>query len=239
MPSPSQPLQPFSILKYQPNPAFFQPNQAITISPITGFSAVSYVLSSGTLPSGVTLNATTGIISGSSSSTVPATMVTVTATLANSTTTSTNVWLSVIDIPETALNANQNTTNFASSNRLILEQNFLSDLSAMIINNSQLGLFYTYVNVPMGASMLALQTYLTSLNYVFCILYPSQNVYDFTSQFGGLPDYAQYPDFTQPYPITANISQDSRKVLVSWSDNSCPYWLWPYYYYGAYPTSCS
>lgn len=232
-------LLPFSILKYTPNnPLFGQIGQTLSVSPQVGFSAVSYAVTAGSLPAGITLNSTTGVISGTSSILVPATKITITATLADSSQTSTDVWISIINIPDTAKNSNQNTTNSKSANQLLLEQNFLADVALVIQNNQKLGLYHGYFNVPQNASMRDLRNYLVSLSYNFTVLYPSQNDYLFVSQFGGLPDSPQFPDFTQPYPVTGNCGQDHRKILLTWSENSCPFWLYPYYYYGAYPTSC-
>lgn len=237
-------LLPFSILRLTPNPAFYQPLQPVSIGPVVGFSAVNYVVTAGTLPAGLTLNATTGQVTGTSSSLVPATMVTITATLANSTTTSTNLWISFIDEPNTAFNTNQNTGNSRSANALLLDQNFIADVASQIISQSELGLYYTFANLHPGANAKTLMNFFTSLNYTFSFVYPSQNGLNFISAFGQRPDYGPYSDFAQPSPIISAVPQYAFKVLIQWSQNSCPFWLFPYNYYGSYgsygsyPTYC-
>jgi hypothetical protein len=233
-------LLPFSLLRYSPNnPLFAQVDQVVSVSPQVGFSAVSYVLSAGTLPVGLALNATTGVISGTPTTltTTPVT-VTITATLADSNTTSTNVIFSIVDVPVDAATANTNSTNDRTNLKLIAETNFVNETGNLIQNAIQLGQYHIFANVPLYASMLDLMTYFQGLNYSWSLLYPTQNPFVFTSQFGQLPDFAQFPDFTQPYPIVTSPSPESRKVMISWSNNlgAFPFWLYPY---TNYPTYCT
>ena len=230
-------------MTYSFNPVFLQPGQTINLPPSPGFSAVSYSLS-GVLPAGISFNTTTGYFTGTATTLTPATTLTVTATLANSTTTSCNVIISVVDTPVPAVQANNSSANYRTSNILLQEQNFLACAEQMINNNGMLGRMSCTFDLQDLISFRWVYFYFTRLNYTVENLTPNNDDFAFVSYFGQLPSFPgpaegpfgpwfdgyPYPDFGQYFPATV-ISHPVRKVRISWSQYtgycSFPYAPWP------------
>jgi len=219
------PLQPFSILSYGfQNPLWCQPNVAVNVSPVPGFSALSYAITSGSLPAGLSFNTTSGTIYGTPTTLTPTTTLVITATLANSSTTSVNLPITVTDEPPQALAANSASATGLTDSKLIAQTNFISSAEAIVNNNNQLGLYYATLILGDYISYKWAYTYLTSLNYSVVNLAPSQNDYLFTSFFGqptSFPSPASsiynqnFQDFTQPTNLTP--SRPVRKIGISWT----------------------
>lgn len=216
-------LNPFNILSYSPNPAFYQIGQAVTISPLPGFSGASFTLS-GTLPLGLAFNTTTGVISGTPTTLTEATTLTITGTNVNSSTSTVTVIISVIDIPAPALEANQASATSLTSLRQTAEQNFITSVEQIINNNNSLGKFTAYFDIPQYVSFKFIMNYFNNLNYIVRNLYPSNNTFQFVSEFAGFPDappvflnngFETFDDFAQPFPLVRPTIQ--QRVQISWT----------------------
>lgn len=215
-------IAPFSIITYRFNPAFFQIGQTVNLLPSPGFSAVSYALS-GTLPAGISFNTSTGAFTGTPTTLTAASTLVVTATLADSTITSCNVIITITDVPVTAVVANNDSAASLTNLKLLAEQRFLSDVEVMINNQNALGNFFAYFELPQYVSFNFAYFYLTKLNFIVQNLSPSQNNFEFVSEFGQFPSFPgevtpgfeNYNDFTQPHPLV--ISKPVRRIRVSWT----------------------
>lgn len=213
----------FSILRYQNNPAFFQINQALTISPVPGFSASSYSLSGPALPSGISFSTTTGVFSGTPTALMAAMTYTVTATLVSLPETSCEVVISIVDIPQTANLVNEASATGLTNLKLIAEQNFLASAEQMINQANQLGQFWINVYLDQYISFLWVYNYFTALNFTVVDLNPSNQSGQFASFFGEFPAFpgpninnSFFPtNFTQPYPLV--ISKPVRKAKIIWT----------------------
>lgn len=217
------PLQPFSILTYSTNPAFYQIGQIVNLQPSPGFSASSYSLS-GTLPLGLNFFSQTGYITGSPTTLTAATTLVVTATLANSSTSQCTLIIEITDQPVPAIEANTASATGLVDNRLIASQNFLASAEQIINNNNQLGIFWATLDLPNYVDFRWVYSYLTPLNYVVQNLNPTQENFSFVSYFGqptSVPENGScpygnyYSDLTQP--ITFVRSMPPRRVKISWS----------------------
>ena len=226
-------IPPFSVISYgSSNPLWVQPNMPVNVGPVPGFSAASYSISA-SLPTGLSFNTTTGVVSGTPTTLTPATTYVITANLIAGGTTTCNFVVTVTNEPPPALTSNTNSAVKVIDNKLLAQQNWLASVEQMVGNNSQLGIYWANINLTNWISFYWCYNYLTSLNYTVVNLTPSQNDYEFVSYFGqptafpglgGYPyGYDDYSDFGQPYP--AVISRPQRKIRISWSVNSC----------GAYP----
>ena len=234
------PLLPFSIISYGTNnPLWVQPQQTVNIPPVPGFSAQSYSIS-GSLPVGLSFNTSTGVISGTPTTLTPSATLVITATLAGGATTSCNFIVTVTDEPPEAIVANSASAVGLTDSKLIAQQNFISSTEAIINNNNQLGKYTATVELSNYISMIWAYNYLTSLNYSVVNLSPSQNDFEFASQFGQFPSFpgpwnslyaGQSEDFTQPVPLVR--SKPPRKLLLSWTPfvgyQSLPWPVPPFY----------
>lgn len=217
-------LQPFSILSYgYQNPLWCAPNVAVNVSPVPGFSAVSYSLT-GSLPAGLNFNTSTGTISGTPTTITATTTLIIVATLANSTTSSVNLPITVTDEPPQAIAANTASTIGLVDSKLIAQSNFLASAEQIINNNNKIGIYNATLILGDYISYAWAYNYLTSLNYSVVNLAPSQNDYEFTSFFGqptSFPSPASnifntnFEDFTQPVPLVR--SRPVRKIGISWT----------------------
>lgn len=233
------PLQNFSIVSYgYQNPLWIQPNMAVNVSPVPGFSAISYSLT-GSLPAGMSFSTSTGTFSGTPTALTPTTTLAVTATLANSATSSCNFVITVTDEPPQALAANTASAVGLNDSKLISQRNWIASAEQMINNNNLLGKYTATLDMGNYISFLWVYNYLTSLNYSVVNLTPAQNDYEFTSYFGQpqtfpgsfSPFNQNFEDFTQPYPTV--VSKPVRKVMISWTPfvgwQSLPWTLPPFY----------
>ena len=229
---------PFDATFFYPNPSFLNVGVPATIKPSPGAQAVSYTISAGTLPSGLSLNATTGYVTGTPAALSAATTVSITCLNHDATTYIVNLIISVIEIPEKALLANQGSAQDAVSLRNYWENIFILDATTLIANAQAQGKFEITMDVPWMASFHTLQTYFESLNYTFWPVYWRQNTNgEYGLSFGLYSSPAGY----QGYPLT-NVragypveSHGSNKVKISWSsypyNNNRGQWYpgWPSY----------
>jgi hypothetical protein len=227
---------PFPTIVYQPNPAFFQIGQAALVSPIPGTSASAYAIASGTLPAGLSLNAVTGVISGTPSMLSPASTVTIAGTMPNSSIFDVKVTITITNIPLTAISSNQSSATGLNSVMNFYETNFISQCNEMILNNNSLGKFSIDADVPPQASMKTLRAYFTSLNYNFWPIYWRANNAnnDYYNPFGDFSNPEGYP-YSLPRVGYAVKSARSNRVRISWASNTystqgspwLPFYPWP------------
>lgn len=214
-------LQSFQILTYQPNPAFFQPNLPVLISPLPGYGGLGFAVTNGSLPSGLILDSRTGIISGSVVSVMDPVTLTITGT------NSFGNWpceliINITDQPTQAIPANQASATGLTTQKQFYESNFVASLQYLINQNNTQGKYTAVLEMPNLVSFRFVFEYLSPLGFRVVNLTPSQDDYLFTSFFGQNtsfpgPCYPDnfYNDFTQPYPLI--VSRSARKVAISWS----------------------
>jgi hypothetical protein len=209
---------PFPSIVYSLNPAFFQPGQAVTISPVPGTSATNYVVSSGTLSTGLTLNNLTGVISGTAGSVAVPNTVTISGTMPDSSIFNVNVTVTITDIPLPAIDSNE-----ASAMTLVAlmqydEINFIKAANQMILNAEALGKFYVVLDVPHKANIKTLRAYYQSLKYNFDMVYwRAESTGGYVPYLGDFSDPWRYP-YGLNYPRAGypQESQQLRKVRITW-----------------------
>jgi len=239
MPFPTSPLSSTQILAFYPNPIFGRPGVPLTIKVSPIFGGNSFTVTAGALPSGLTLNPTTGEISGTVTSVTPNTLVTIQGT------NGTGTWpcvlsITITDVPDSASTANQNSATGLTSLVQRAEMNFLSASEYLINQANAQGRFNIYMTLPEYVSFNFVYAYFSKLNFIVKDLSPSQNSFGFQSEFAGYPDFpspypynldANYPgcsnfsDFTQfPAMVRPKIA---RRVLISFAPYS-GYYSFPY-----------
>lgn len=216
-------IPPFSILSYgYQNPLWCAPNVAVNVSPVPGFSAVSYALT-GSLPTGLSFSTSTGTISGIPTTVTPTTTLTITATLTDSSTSSVTMPITVSSEPPQAIVANTASAVGLVNSKLIAQTNFLSSTELVINNNNSIGLYSASLILGPYITYQWAYAYLTSLNYSVVNLAQNQNDYEFTSFFGqptGFPSPASniynqnFEDFVQPTNLAP--SRPVRKIGIAW-----------------------
>lgn len=214
---------PFDATFFYPNPSFLNVGVPATIIPGPGAQALSYTITAGTLPAGLSLNATTGYVTGTPTTLSEATTVSITCLNVDTTTYVVNLIISVIAIPEKALLANQGSAQEAVSIAQYWENIFINDANTLIANAQSQGKFEIFMDLPWMASFHTLQTYYESLGYTFWPVYWRNNtIGEYGLSFGAYASpagYQGYPLITRPgYPVE---SPNSRKVKISWA--SYPY----------------
>ena len=226
-------LYPFDIVRYYPNPSFLNVGVPATIMPGPGSQATNYSITDGTLPVGLSLNTTTGSVTGTPTALSAATAVSITCLNADATTYVVNLIISVIDIPQQALIANQGSAQDSVIIRNYYETIFINDANILIANAQSLGQFEIFMDLPWQASFNSLQKYFQSLNYTFFPEYWRNNTAgNFALSFGAYDSPAGFPYYPRVgYPV---ISNRSNRVRISWSANQCSFY--GQQWYPGYPT---
>jgi hypothetical protein len=212
---------PFDAVFYIPNPSVFQVGQTVSILPGPGSQGVNYAITSGTLPAGLSLNATTGAITGTPTMLYPSATTVITCTNQDSTVFSVSVNITITNIPVLALASNQASSMDLVAFQAYRENLFMIETNNMILNQNQLGRYELVVNLPWEVSFNNMQTYYNSLGYTFFPVYFHQNVSGvFGLSFGAYASPVGYPliGTNAGYP---EIAPANRQVRISWS--SYPY----------------
>lgn len=228
---PTQYPFPFSTLTYSLNPVFFFLDQQVTLLTSPGTSATNFIITSGSLPSGLSISNVSGTISGVTASltTVPSIIV-ISATASDSTTITCQLTINVIDQPLPATQENTATATSLNNIRQLADQAFLSAANQMITNNQALGKFSVTLDLPPHASYSALTQYLQSLGYQTTPLNPSSLPWNTNVGFFNPAEFNFFPDFTPPFPL--NRPNLPIRVIVSWGNQPLPMppYLWANFY---------
>ena len=232
-------IYPFSSLKYNQNPSFWQPGQTVTITPFPGTSGISFAITSGTLPSGLSINSTTGVISGTAGSVIPPTSVIVGATQTDASIQYCTVIIAIEDIPALAPTANQASATGLTDLQAVAAQNFIAAANQIISNNNELGLFQAWFDVLPHLPIASLQAYFQSLGYTFWITQNSYNGYPVSTDpysaavwsnfYGGYP-YSLL-NYNTPEAYWYGAPQNfppAPRILITWKSTPV-YPQWPYF----------
>lgn len=233
------PIYPFTTLRYSLNPSIWQPGQAVTIKPTPDSPGISYAITSGSLPPGLTIDSLTGVISGTAGPVIPKTTVVVGATQSDSSVHYCTVILTIEDIPITAPLVNQASSTSLTNLQATAAQNFINNANQIISNNDQIGLFQAWFDMLPHLPVASLRRYFESLGYTFWLTQGSYNGYSISLEPFTLPGfgpfYGGYPfnlinyntDYAFWYGSPQNFGPPPR-ILIKW--NSTPvYPTWPYY----------
>jgi len=240
----SNPIYPFTVLRYTLNPSIWQVGQAVSVGPSPGAAQATYAITSGTLPAGLSLSSSTGIISGTPTTVTPASTILITATLTDASTKQCSVIITISDIPVIAPAANQTSATDLTALMNQAAINFITDATAMIVNNNQLGLFQAFFDLLDYAPINALRTYFQNLGYTFNIVTQENWQYQYNSPYLGEFYYIGYPYYQNGplnpfgpvpalnYPYSGPQQTPVRpRVLITWQSTPvCP--QWPYYPFG-------
>ena len=226
-------IYPFTVVKYYNNPSIWQPNQQVTTQPVPGTSAVSYSITTGTLPLGLSINATTGVISGSVAVDTPQTTVVVGGLQADASTHYCTVIITIESIPVTAPAANQASATGLTDLQATAAQNFINAVNQLVSNNNQLGMFYAWFDVLPHLPIMSLRAYLTSLGYTFTVRAGNGSEYpNSLESFNITPFGSFYPvlDYSPPFGTPQNFPPPPR-ILITWRSTPVypqyPYYPWP------------
>jgi len=157
---------PFPTLTYTPNPSFFQMGQATVISPVPGTGGSNFAIASGSLPAGLTLNPTTGVISGTPTALVVSNVV-ISDTLPDTTVLTCSLIITITDIPTVAPVSNTTSATDLVALMNFYEKNFVAATTQMIANNQQLGMYWVDVDLPLRANPKTMRAYFEALGYQF------------------------------------------------------------------------
>jgi len=235
------PIYPFSVLRYSSNPSIWQPGQTVTITPFPGTSGTPYAVTGGTLPSGLVLDPTTGVISGTAGGVIPPTSVVIGVTQTDSSVHYCTVIIAIEDIPIVAPLANQASATGLTDLQAIAAKNFIDGANQIISNNNELGLFQAWFDVLPHLPIASLGNYFTSLGFTFSITQKSYNGYPvsyepftlpgFGAFYGGYPynliNYGNVLDYSGPWGSPQQFPAPPR-ILITWRSTPV-YPQWPYY----------
>lgn len=230
--------QPFPVLIYSPNPSFYQIGQTVYIAPYPGTNAASYAVTSGTLPAGLTLNPTSGLITGTPTTLGSNIVTQITATFQDETTYISNLTISIIDIPIQAQPQNQASVQNLTALAQYHFNIFINDTNTQILNAVNLGQTWVDVNLPSIINYNEVLNYFQSLNYSVQIVnwrsfrfqvntpqgeFYNSGEYPYGSYMWG------YPFFQTPAPGYPFLPKNSNRIRITWNPFPISQYA-PYYF---------
>jgi hypothetical protein len=233
------PVQPqsFPFLAYQGNPAYFQIGQTINLLPVPGTAQATYAITMGTLPVGLSLNASTGAITGVPTTLIADNITQITATFLNDSTYICNLTITITNIPLPAMESNQNSQQGLVGLSNYQTSLFIHDTNYMISNAYQLGHAWVDVQVPPLANMNTVRNYFQSLNYSFSLINFRANRFQINTPIGEFYSSGEFykggpfgnPFYQLPRPGYAYASPQNNRVRISWNPYPAGQFA-PYYF---------
>ena len=223
----SSQIYPFTVLTYSPASSFFQIGQSVSFGPNPQTTSNTYAITSGTLPAGLSLNPSTGMITGTPTTLTPTSTILITSTLPDTTTRQCSIEISIIDIPQIAPASNQASATDLTSLMHRAESKFISEVNQMILNNNQLGVFQVFAELPLYASVKTLMDYYQNLGYVFTFVnWRNINSFAFAMPTGDFSPASSYWPWTGYFPYNdfyfsprsgyAVEPENLPRVMISW-----------------------
>lgn len=217
--------QPFPIIAYQNNPIFAYINALLTVQVIPGVPQATYAVTSGTLPPGITLNSTTGTLSGTPSMLVENQVVEITGTFNDSTTYTVPATFNVLNIPVPAQQSNQDSQAGLVALQEFRTYLFINEVNSLIANANALGKTWIFATVPEVVSFNTLQNYFQGLNYSIFPVNWRANRFQINTPVGEFYSSGEFykggpwgnPYYQLPRPGYPFLSDGLNRIKISWN----------------------